>query len=50
MKVCNKKWIEIYISINQYHANKHIRFKTPMLRSDLYDYSDAYIFVKEQLL
>ena len=26
--------------------NKNIRFKTAMLRSDLYDYSDAYIVVK----
>ena len=26
--------------------NKQIRFKTSMLRSDLCDYSDAYILVK----
>ena len=26
--------------------NKQIRFKTPMLRSDLCDYSDGYILVK----
>ena len=29
-----------------YSPNKQIRFKTAMLRSSLYDYSDAYIFVK----
>ena len=29
----------------QHSANKKIRFKTPMLSSDLCDYSDAYIIV-----
>ena len=29
-----------------YDENKSIRFKTPMLRSNLCDYSDAYILVK----
>ena len=29
-----------------YNENKSIRFKTPMLRSNLCDYSDAYILVK----
>ena len=28
-----------------YNENKSIRFKTPMLRSDLCDYADAYILV-----
>ena len=35
--------------INQkknYNSNKEIRIKTSMLRSDLCDYSDAYIIVK----
>ena len=35
--------------INQkknYSVNKEIRIKTPMLRSDLCDFSDAYIVVK----
>ena len=31
---------------NMYNENKSIRFKTPMLRSNLCDYSDAYILVK----
>ena len=29
-----------------YKPNKQIRFKTSMLRSDLCDFSDAYIVVK----
>ena len=31
----------------QYSMNKNIRFKNSMLRSDLCDYSDAYVVVKE---
>ena len=31
---------------NTYNENKSIRFETPMLRSNLCDYSDAYILVK----
>ena len=31
---------------NTYNENKSIRFKTPILRSNLCDYSDAYILVK----
>ena len=42
-----KKWIEVYDqSQGNYNVNKEIRTKTSMLRSDLCDYSDAYIFVK----
>ena len=42
-----KKWIEVYDqSEKSYNTNKQIRFKTPMLRSDLCDYNDAYIVVK----
>ena len=32
-----------------YNTNKQIRFKKPMLRSDLCDYSDAYILVKGKI-
>ena len=39
----------VYVSVNSfsntYNENKSIRFKTPMLRSDLCDYADAYILV-----
>ena len=42
-----KKWIEIHDQSEEtYNTNKQIRFKTSMLRSDLRDYSDAYIVVK----
>ena len=41
-----KKWIEVYDqSEGNYDVNKEIRIKTSMLRSDLCDYSDAYIVV-----
>ena len=42
-----KKWIEVYDeSEKSYNLNKEIRIKTPMFRSDLCDFSDAYIVVK----
>ena len=42
-----KKWIELQSqSGNTYNMSKPIRFKTSMLRSDLCDYSDAYVWVK----
>ena len=41
-----KKWIEVYDqSEGNYNVNKEIRIKTSMLRSDLCDFSDAYIVV-----
>ena len=45
-----KKWIEVHDqSEKNYNVNKEIRIKTPMLRSDLCDFSDAYIVVKEEI-
>ena len=45
-----KKWIEVHDqSEGTYSTNKQIRFKTSMLRSDLCDYSDAYIVVKGKI-
>ena len=42
-----KKWIEVHDqSGERYNNKKQIRFKTSMLRSDLCDFSDAYIVVK----
>ena len=42
-----KKWIKVQSqSGNTYNTSKPIRFKTSMLRSDLCDYSDAYVWVK----
>ena len=42
-----KKWIDVQSqSGNTYNTSKPITFKTSMLRSDLCDYSDAYVRVK----
>ena len=42
-----KKWIEVYDQLKRnYDFNKEVRIKSPMLRSDLCDFSDAYIVVK----
>ena len=41
-----KKWVEVYDqSEGNYNVSKEIRIKTSMLRSDLCDFSDAYIVV-----
>ena len=44
-----KKWIEVHdqsgSAEDRYKPSKQIRFKTSMLISDLYDFSDAYIVV-----
>ena len=46
-KFVTKKWIEVYDqSEGHQDVNKEIRIKTSMLRSDLYDFSDAYIVVR----
>ena len=36
-------------SRGQYSIKKNIRFKTPMLRQDLCDFSDAHIVVKREI-
>ena len=46
-KFVTQKWIEVYDqSERNYDINKEIRIKTSMLRSGLFDFSDAYIVVK----
>ena len=46
-----KKWIEIYDQSEKNHnTNKEIRIKTSVLRSDLCDFSDAYIIVKGDIV
>ena len=41
-----KKWIEVHDQSGKtYNTNKQMRFKTSMLRSDLCDFSEAYIVV-----
>ena len=50
-KFVTKNWIEVYDeSGGNYSINKEIRIKTPMLRSDLYDYFDAYFVVKGNII
>ena len=45
-----KKWIQVHDQSgnaeDRYKPSKQMRFKTSMLRSDLCDFSDAYIVVK----
>ena len=39
-----KKWIEVYDEPEKnYNPNKEIRIKASMVRSDLFDFNDAYI-------
>ena len=46
-KFVKRKWVKVNDLLgSQYSANKNMRFKTTMVRSDLYDYSDEYIVVK----
>ena len=41
-----REYVRVNSLSNTYNENKSIRFKTPMLRSNLCDYLDAYILVK----
>ena len=45
-----KKWVKVYDQLgnaeNRHNPSKQIRFKAPMLRSDLCNFIDAYIIVK----
>ena len=45
-KIVTREYIRVNSLSNTYNENKSIRFKTPMLRSNLCDYSDTYILVK----
>ena len=46
----SKKWIKVYDqSGGNYNVNKEIRTKTSMLRSDLCNFSDAYIVAKRNI-
>ena len=44
-KFVTREYVKINSLSNTYNENKSIRFKTPMLRSDLCDYADEYILV-----
>ena len=48
-RFATKKWIEVYDQ-SEKNNNKEIRIKTPMLRSDLCDFSDLYIVVKRDII
>ena len=45
-KFVAREYVKVNSLSNTYKENKSIRFKTPMLRSNICDYSDAYILVK----
>ena len=45
-KFVTREYVKVNSLSNTYNENKSIRFKTPMLRSNLCDYSDAYMLVK----
>ena len=49
-RLITKKWVKIHhqsdSAEDRYKPSKQIRFKKSMLRSDLCDFSDAYIIVK----
>ena len=45
-KFVTREYVKVNSLSNAYNENRSIRFKLPMLRSNLCDYSDAYILVK----
>ena len=44
-KFVTREYVRVNSLSNRYNENKSIRFKTPMLRSNLCDYSDAYVYI-----
>ena len=44
-KFATREYVRVNSLSNTCNENKPIRFKTPMLRSDLCDYADAYILI-----
>ena len=49
-KFKTRNWVKINDEVRgTYSPNKQIKFKTAMLRSSLYDYSDAYILAKRNI-
>ena len=49
-KFVTREYVRVNSLSNTYNKNKSIRFKTPMLRSNLCNYSDAYILVKGTIM
>ena len=48
-KFVTREYFRVNSLSHTYNENKSIRFKTPMLRSDLCDYADAYILVSDTI-
>ena len=48
-KFVTREYVRVNSLSNTYNENKSIRFKTPVLRSDLCDYAVAYILVKDTI-
>ena len=48
-KFRTKNWVEINDDSRRTYTNADIKFKSTMLKSNLYDYADAYIFVKGRI-
>ena len=48
-KFRTRNWIEINDKLRGTYTGNSIKFKTTMLRSNLCDFSDAYIFVKQNI-
>ena len=48
-KFPTREYVRVNSLSNTYNENKSIRFKTPMLSSDLCDYADAYILVSSKI-
>ena len=44
-KFVTREYVRVNSLSNTYNENKSIRFKIPILQSDLCDYADAYILV-----
>ena len=49
-KFVTREYVRVNTLLNTYNENRSIRFKTPMLMSNLCDYSDAYILVKGTIM
>ena len=49
-KFVTRQCVKVNSLSNTYNENKPIIFKTPMLRSNLCDYSDAYILVEGKIV
>ena len=49
-KFVTREYVRVNSLLDTYNQNKSIRFKTPMLRSNLCGYSDAYILKVKGML